>query len=394
MQKVGNQAYAKQRNKKLIVDILRKEGPLSRADIKKFINLSSPSISTNVERLLNDNILVTFGRASSMGGRKTTFYNVNYNYGYIIGIDLSLDYIYIGISDLNGKILINKRIEVISKKYKTNFENLINNIYSLLDENGISSEKILYICISSPGVLKENGELKYVDSKDWFYESTLFNDLENLFDKKVFVENDVNLAVFAEFKRGVGKSFSYLSYIKIDKGLGAGIIFDGQILKGKNGEVGEVGFSLLRNKSGNIISLEEELNLERIYNEIREEIKSGQNTIIKELVNGHLENIDIDIIAKAITLNDEYTKNKVKYFAEELGIFISNIMSILSLESIIIGGSIKKLGKYFLDEVRKFVSENLPFEVTLLYSNFDDETGLIGAFEMGIDYFFYNLFKE
>ncbi|BDU51593.1 ROK family transcriptional regulator [Haliovirga abyssi] len=394
MRVVGNQNYVKERNKKLIIELLRTNGPLSRADIKKFINLSAPSISTNVERLVDENLLIKAGKSSSMGGRKVTFYDVNYNYGYIVVIDLSLDEIYIGISNLKSEMIDKLKIRVTSKKYENVLGELIQSIENMLLNNKISEDDIVNVSISTPGVLKENNELEYVDKKEWFYKKPLFKDLEEKFNKKIIIENDVNLDVIAEYEKGLGNSFSYLTYIKIDKGLGAGIILNNNLLKGKSGEVGEIGFSIIRNGNGELISLEDELNIEKIYSDIKKDLENGENTIIRELVSGNSDKINLDILGKAASLGDEYSNKKIKYLAEELGIFISNIVSILGIEVIIIGGLIKVLGKIFLDEIRLFIKNYIPFDTLVTYSGFDDEIGLIGASENGIKLFFEDFFRS
>jgi DNA-binding Lrp family transcriptional regulator len=48
-------------NKNLIVDIIRKEGPISRADIAKRLCLSKPSVSNNVAELLKAGIVMEVG---------------------------------------------------------------------------------------------------------------------------------------------------------------------------------------------------------------------------------------------------------------------------------------------------------------------------------------------
>ena len=336
MDKVGNQNFVKETNKKLIIDLLKKTGPLARADIKKFVNLSSPSISTNVERLLEDKILIENGRSESMGGRKIKFYDVNYNLGYILGIDLSQDEILLGVSNLKPEIIGTKFIS-IHKKYDKNIENIFKEAKNLLNENSISLDDVVSVVVSSPGVYRENGKLDYVHSEDWFYGTAIFEDLKKAFEKDVLVENDVNLAVIAENRAGTGNSFSFMSYIKIDRGVGAGFILENRLLKGKDGVAGEIGFSILRDRSGNKTTLESLFELSNIYAGIISDIKNGVNTNISNLVSGKLENINIDIVGKAAFMGDEYAKGKIKDLAGVLAQSVSHIICVLGLEVVIIG---------------------------------------------------------
>ena len=393
MDKVGNQNFVKETNKKLIIDLLKKTGPLARADIKKFVNLSSPSISTNVERLLEDKILIENGRSESMGGRKIKFYDVNYNLGYILGIDLSQDEILLGVSNLKPEIIGTKFIS-IHKKYDKNIENIFKEAKNLLNENSISLDDVVSVVVSSPGVYRENGKLDYVHNEDWFYGTAIFEDLKKAFEKDVLVENDVNLAVIAENRAGTGNSFSFMSYIKIDRGVGAGFILENRLLKGKDGVAGEIGFSILRDRSGNKTTLESLFELSNIYAGIISDIKNGVNTNISNLVSGKLENINIDIVGKAAFMGDEYAKGKIKDLAGVLAQSVSHIICVLGLEVVIIGGKVKSLGKIFLDELRESLKPEIPFDTTITFSNLNDEVGILGGFYLATDKFFDEFYKN
>lgn len=393
MEKVGNQNFVKETNKKIIIDLLKGTGPLSRADIKKFVNLSSPSISTNVERLLEDRILIESGKSESMGGRKIKFYDINYDLGYVLGIDLSQDEILLGISNLKPQIIATKSISV-HKKYEKNIANIVREAKNLFEEYKILFDAVVSVVVSSPGVYKDNNKLDYVDSNDWFYNTNVFEDLKNSFEKPLLVENDVNLAVIAENRAGSGNSFSYMSYIKVDKGVGAGFILENRVLKGKDGVGGEIGFSLVMDKSNNKTTLESYFELRNIHSSVIKDISEGATSSITHLVSGKLENINIDILGKAALMGDEYAKLKIKELASIMSISVSHIICILGLEIVVLGGKIKALGKLFLDELRDNLKSEIPFDTTIAYSNLNEEVGILGGFYLATDKFFDEFYKN
>ncbi len=394
MKKVGNQTFVKETNKKLIVDLLKKTGPISRADIRKFVNLSAPTISTNVERLLKDGLLQKSGRGSSMGGRTANFYDVNYNFGYILSIDLSQSNTFISISNLKPETIDIIDVKLNGKKYDKAYKILMDTIKNLLKKNHLNMEQITVITIATPGVLRENGQVDYVNDEDWFYEKPLFKDLEKDLRRTILVENDVNAAILAENKSGIGDSFSYMGYIRIDKGLGAGFMLEEKILRGKDGIAGEMGVSILIDKNGNKRTLEEIFELEGICEKIAIDIENGQETKIKNLVSGKLENISIEILGKAANVGDEYAIEKIKELAMYMAVSVSHVFSILGLEVLVIGGRIKSLGKIFLDEIRESLKSHVPFDITIAYSTLNEEVCLVGASYLGTEYFFENFYKN
>lgn len=66
-------------------------------------------------------------------------------------------------------------------------------------------------------------------------------DFVKLFDKKVFVENDANAAAWAEYKLGAAKGCDFSLIITLGTGIGAGLINEGKLLRGKSGAALEVG---------------------------------------------------------------------------------------------------------------------------------------------------------
>lgn len=69
--------------------------------------------------------------------------------------------------------------------------------------------------------------------------------MEARFGVPTYLENDVNLAVLGEHWRGAGREVPHVVGVFIGTGIGAGIIIDGQIVRGANDAAGEVGYLLL-----------------------------------------------------------------------------------------------------------------------------------------------------
>lgn len=65
-----------------------------------------------------------------------------------------------------------------------------------------------------------------------------FNDK---FGLPVFLENDANACALAEWKYGAGRGADNLVYMTYGTGLGAGLILNGKLYSGANGNAGEIG---------------------------------------------------------------------------------------------------------------------------------------------------------
>lgn len=65
--------------------------------------------------------------------------------------------------------------------------------------------------------------------------------IEDEFDKPVFILNDASAAALAEYTFGLGVGVGNLVYVTISTGIGGGVIVDGNLLKGKDGNAHEIG---------------------------------------------------------------------------------------------------------------------------------------------------------
>lgn len=66
-------------------------------------------------------------------------------------------------------------------------------------------------------------------------------DFSELSGKKVFVENDANAAAWAEYKLGAAKGCDFSLIITLGTGIGAGVVNEGKLIRGKSGAALEVG---------------------------------------------------------------------------------------------------------------------------------------------------------
>lgn len=66
-------------------------------------------------------------------------------------------------------------------------------------------------------------------------------DFSELSDKKVFVENDANAAAWAEYKLGAAKGCDFSLIITLGTGIGAGVVNEGKLIRGKSGAALEAG---------------------------------------------------------------------------------------------------------------------------------------------------------
>lgn len=117
-------------------------------------------------------------------------------------------------------------------------------IFAFLNKNIQQFEnEVDAIAISTAGTVdKQNQKIcGSVGNMPDGYDKTNFQSLST---KKVYVENDANAAVWAEYKLGNAKGLDNVVLLTLGTGVGVGIIIDGRLLRGKSGAGGEVHFPI------------------------------------------------------------------------------------------------------------------------------------------------------
>ena len=161
-----------------------------------------------------------------------------------IAVDLGGTNVRVALVDQRGKIL-RKVVAKTNKKGKSGFV-VSKQIIELVKTVDDGRHRIAGIGISAAGPLDiRKGELSEPTNLP-YTRVPIVTPLKKAFRKPVVFLNDANAAVLGEKKYGQGKSLENLVYLTISTGIGAGVIVDGHLLSGRNGNAAEVSyFSIL-----------------------------------------------------------------------------------------------------------------------------------------------------
>lgn len=381
------QELIRKTNQSLIIDIVKKEGPISRANLAKTLKLSAPSISKNIDQLLKRNILKEIGKSESSGGRKAILLEFNSLYKYIIGVDLTSSInVSVALGDLLGNILDIEYFQLNEDKIGEKIlEQTLYTIEKILDKHKINNRKIAAISVATPGVVnEETGELKMATQFDGWDKLNIKKIIENNFKTLVIVKNDINMAAIGECYYGIGKEFRNFIFISVDLGVGAGIIIDRKLYEGNRFAAGEIGF-LLPNveniiKNENFKNLESLIAIPSIINKIKNDLKKGHKSILINLVNNDIDKINFSVFKKAFIEGDGYCVKLVDEISRYLGGIIVNISMLLDFELVILGGSIIELGDQFIRSIRDIVDRLTPIPTKVLFTELGEKAGIYGAF--------------
>lgn len=188
----------------------------------------------------------------------------------------------------------------------------------------------------------------------------------------VYLENDANAGALAENRFGAGKGASNMVFLTMGTGFGAGIIIDGRIYQGTNGNAGEIGHVRLTpdgpvgyHKAG---SAEGWISgggmaqwASRAISEARE---SGEKSTLLDLPpNQKVTARDVGLAAEK---GDPLAGHLVTRLGEKLGDALAILVDVLNPERIVIGGLAMRMGERLFEPARrKLAEEALPHSVAV-----------------------------
>lgn len=363
----GTPEYIKLMNRKTVLSLIVNEKTISRAEISNITNLSKSTVSLIVDELLQENIVREMGEgnSTSLGGRKPIKLVFNPSAGYIAGIDIGAFKTVCVLTDLSGKIIAKELVQTDNAKDKSYIEHIIDTMKKMIEKFDLHN-KLIGMGIGVPGMTDiENGVALTVPKLGWvdFPVRDLFS---SEFDLDVYIDNDVNMAVFGEKWLGVGKDYSNLVFISIGDGIGSGIMIDNKIYRGSNYNGGEIGYLIL---SRDALKKAKYSSDEYGY---FESVASG-SAIGKKM------NMSCKEVFEKAAQNDKEAIAAVVEMSEYLSMGISNVVSVLSPQVVILGGGVSKAGLGLLLSIRQEVSRLTPVKTDIVLSELEDDAGVMGC---------------
>lgn len=393
----ANQDLIKSINQRLILEKIRKLNVDSVKELAQLTKLSIPAIKKNVDFLVEKGLLIKTGTMDTKMGRKPTKYELDKCFRSIIAIDLGESRVSIALGTLEGGLDKIQYMELLANESGEAFtKRLYLKVNSLLKTSRISNQKIASIVIANPGVVNsKTGTLLFPAQTAVWYNIPLKTVFEERYHVPTIVLNDVNVSAMGEMKYGAGMGLSNCIFIRLDVGIGAGIVINGELFEGFHSAAGEIGFSVISLNKGFAPDKDDQyadkwLTTSALIQRIKQKALVNPGSLLFKAIEGHVSKINLKLIAEFWDV-DAQVHDELVEFIRLLGMLISNITAVLDMPVVIIGGEAIKLGPRMLSELQNVVSELSVFPPQLMFATSGSESALFGAVAIGVQYYFDNL---
>jgi glucokinase len=309
------------------------------------------------------------------------------NDGNYVGIDLGGTNIQCGVYDsAKGKLLYRDGTKT---KSSSGADAVVKRIVKLtekvVDDSGLKMKDMAGLGIGAPGAVDiHKGMVLRAVNLGWT-DFPLAKALNKETGLPVVLDNDVNVGAWGEFKAGAAKDHHSCFAIFVGTGVGGGLIFNGQLYHGDLLTAGEVGHTVI--KAGNSLGRRTVENLASrtsMVNQIIQLVEAGKPSVVSELTDGDWTSFRSKVLAQAYRKEDEITREVVHAAAQVIGVTIANVVTLLSLPCVVVGGgATEALGKPWMERIRSVFRENVfPEQLqqcVVAPSVLEDDAGVIGA---------------
>jgi predicted NBD/HSP70 family sugar kinase len=363
----------------LLLGEVHRDGELTRAELTARLHLSRSTIGALVAELTELGLVDE--RVPSGGvraGRPSHVVAPRPGGPYAVAVDLDITHITAAAVGIGGQILARHVVETIeAPPSPTAAAEQILAAVRALTAKVHPDATVLGIGVSVPGTVnRHSGAVEFAPNLDWRHEA--FGEIlaATTPDLPIRIGNDADLAVLAEHLRGNARGSGDVVYLMARIGVGAGIIVDGNPLRGHEGLAGEVGHNVV-DASGPECHCGKRGCVETFI---------GENALLA--LAGRDEPATAESVAKVFADadgGDTRAAKAVRTVAEALGRTVANLVNILDPEKVLLGGSLAGILAFAGEDVERSLRANVLVGTPLpelLAAGLGDDSALLGAAEL------------
>ncbi|GGJ43022.1 ROK family transcriptional regulator [Deinococcus roseus] len=218
-----------------VLSLIRQHQEISQAEIRTLTGLSASAVSSAVKRAQQLGVVHESGITQEALGRPRKLLKLNPDYGYTIGVQVNSNYNQIVLCDLHGNIIQRDTLS-----------------HPTLDPHVIAADiqqfairvthrPILGIGLAVSGIIDHERGICLDSTTAGWHDVPIGPIVQQATGIPTHVENDANSLGIAEMLFGEARHASSFVIMTIGKGIGAGIVIQRNLYRGRNGVAGEIG---------------------------------------------------------------------------------------------------------------------------------------------------------
>ena len=235
-------AVVREEYRRVVLAAITRSGPTTKAELVARTGMSRPTIAALVDELCGERLVAEIGHARPTGGRAAAQFAVNALAAVAIGIDLGATKLAGALADLDGRILVEQVVPTPRAAGAPALAAVVDLARGLVDAAQLEWSAVAQVAVGVPFSVAADGVITNGSNIAGLEGVNVRSYLGERLETGLAVENDVNQAAFGELEQGIGRTVASFAFVAVGTGLGAGIVADGQLLRGTRGAAGELAY--------------------------------------------------------------------------------------------------------------------------------------------------------
>ena len=351
---LGNRDLIRAMNRSVVLNVIKALGPIARVEVSRRTGLSPATVTGITAELIDEDLVFEKDVGDSSGGRRPILLAINPSGGYVIGIKLTETQAIGALTDLEATVIAKRTDNLHGRDPERIVKQLSILVSELLQMANLPKKKLLGVGVGLAGIVdSEQGMLRKSPYFGW-RDLPLGEMLQARVRVPVYVDNDVNTLTLAEMWFGGGQGVDSFLIVTLGRGVGLGIVVNGQFYRGVRGGAGEFGHTVIDPEGpacecGKHGCLEAYIGDPGLVRTAKEAINRGE-------ISGPVRSIgDLLTLAQA---GDPGARAVFARAGNILGQGIANLLNIFNPQKIIISGEGTRAGDLLFNPMRESVARN------------------------------------
>jgi predicted NBD/HSP70 family sugar kinase len=361
----------KRMNERAVLEMIRSDGPISRAQISRRAGISKPTVSLALESLLGARLVRQAAHDGDGPSYGAVFFEAVPEAALVLGLDLGARFLRGALCDLTGEVRARHDIEVAAANADRILDAIAALRTTLVEASGLPNERIDSVVIGVPGVVEAaTGSVSLATNVPGLEGRAFRTEASKRLTLPVTLENDISLAAVGEQWKGIARGVDDFAFLSIGTGLGSGIVLRGEVHRGHNGAAGELDYA-------------------RAGHEDFDPCASALSSLAARLAGEHpgetslTPPYDVPAVFAAARRDDRVARTVVAEEARRIALHIAPIAAVVDVGLIVLGGGIGANADLLLEPVRSLLAEWLPYPPRVEVSSLGEAAVLMGALALG-----------
>ena len=305
----------------------------------------------------------------------------------VVGIDLGATHMQVGVVDASHRIVGQARAMTLADEGPDAvIARLANAVRAACADAGVRLADLAGVGVGAASPIDATNRI-VLNAVNLRWRRVPLADLltQRLDGVPVTLDNDVNVAVWGEYRLGAAAGYRDVLGVWVGTGIGGGLVLDGRLHAGAFGTAGEIGHVIILPSAGRAAeNLEQHGSRTAIVENACKLLRSNRVSCLSEMAGVDPDAIGIAEIARAVAAGDELAAAVAGHSADWVGLCAANVATLLSLDCVVLGGgAAEALGDWYMQRVRaafdRYVFPDELRACAIVPTRLRENAGLLGA---------------